>query len=297
MASTARAARPGDLVLVVGAGDVTALAPLVLEALARRPGVTGHERPHDPRQPIHGDARRASRGEPLPGAGAVEPPASLAAGAASCWPRSPLPALLVWVVGWSTLLGVDESGCPGCQAPRRTPSRARRRARRAPRWRASTRMPSPPGFAGAGTVAEVSVRRVLAAHADGRRGAPDRRHRRAEPSRSTGGRGCDGGRVRDRPAAPPGVPVVTATGSEGTIARGAPRRARPARGAPGRTLRSDVSAVTVGSANLVTFTLGSRTVVWGGGERAGPQGRHPHGAAATKAKVIDVSAPDTPVTR
>lgn len=38
VASTARAARPGDLVLVVGAGDVTALAPLVLDALRERDG-------------------------------------------------------------------------------------------------------------------------------------------------------------------------------------------------------------------------------------------------------------------
>jgi len=32
------AARPGDLVLTVGAGDVTRLAPLVLDALAARAG-------------------------------------------------------------------------------------------------------------------------------------------------------------------------------------------------------------------------------------------------------------------
>ncbi len=38
VASTARAARTGDLVLVVGAGDVTALAPLVLDALRERHG-------------------------------------------------------------------------------------------------------------------------------------------------------------------------------------------------------------------------------------------------------------------
>jgi UDP-N-acetylmuramate--alanine ligase len=36
VASTAGAARRGDLVLVVGAGDVTALAPLVLDALRER---------------------------------------------------------------------------------------------------------------------------------------------------------------------------------------------------------------------------------------------------------------------
>ena len=38
VAALADAARPGDLVLTVGAGDVTALAPLVLEALHARTG-------------------------------------------------------------------------------------------------------------------------------------------------------------------------------------------------------------------------------------------------------------------
>ena len=38
VAAVAAAAAPGDLVLVVGAGDVTALAPLVLAALRARSG-------------------------------------------------------------------------------------------------------------------------------------------------------------------------------------------------------------------------------------------------------------------
>ena len=38
MAALVDAARPGDLVLTVGAGDVTALAPLVVEALRDRSG-------------------------------------------------------------------------------------------------------------------------------------------------------------------------------------------------------------------------------------------------------------------
>ena len=38
VAALVDAARPGDLVLTVGAGDVTALAPLVVEALRARSG-------------------------------------------------------------------------------------------------------------------------------------------------------------------------------------------------------------------------------------------------------------------
>ena len=53
----------------------------------------------------------------------------------------------------------------------------------------------------------------------------------------------------------------------------------------------------VSSANLVTFTLGKRTVVWGGGEESVRKVAILEALLPTKAKVIDVSAPDTPVTR
>jgi cell division protein FtsQ len=101
------------------------------------------------------------------------------------------------------------------------------------------------------------------------------------------------GVVRSVPA---GVPVVTATGSEGTsrealLASLALLEALP------DGLAKDVSAVRVSSANLVTFTLGSRTVVWGGGEQSARKVAILTVLLRTKAKVIDVSAPDTPVTR
>ena len=51
------------------------------------------------------------------------------------------------------------------------------------------------------------------------------------------------------------------------------------------------------SADLVTFTLGSRTVVWGSGEESTRKVAILRALLRTKAKVIDVSAPDTPVTR
>ena len=62
-------------------------------------------------------------------------------------------------------------------------------------------------------------------------------------------------------------------------------------------LARQVSAVRVSSANLVTFTLGKRTVVWGGGEESVRKVAILEALLPTKAKVIDVSAPDTPVTR
>ena len=58
-----------------------------------------------------------------------------------------------------------------------------------------------------------------------------------------------------------------------------------------------MSGIKVSSANLITFTLGSRTVVWGGGEDSARKVAILTALLRTKAKVIDVSAPDTPVTR
>ena len=51
------------------------------------------------------------------------------------------------------------------------------------------------------------------------------------------------------------------------------------------------------SANLITFTLGKRSVVWGSGEDSGRKVAILGALLETPAKVIDVSAPDTPVTR
>ena len=62
-------------------------------------------------------------------------------------------------------------------------------------------------------------------------------------------------------------------------------------------IAADVTSLTVSSADLVTFTLGSRTVVWGSGEESVRKVAILQALLRTKAKVIDVSAPDTPVTR
>ena len=62
-------------------------------------------------------------------------------------------------------------------------------------------------------------------------------------------------------------------------------------------LSGKVSGITVSSANLVTFTLGRRTIVWGGGEDSARKVAILSALLRTKATVIDVSAPGTPVTR
>lgn len=101
---------------------------------------------------------------------------------------------------------------------------------------------------------------------------------------------------REVDTAPAGVPLVTAKGSRGTTPE-ALRSALALLEALPEDLAKDVRAVTVSSADLVTFTLGSRTVVWGSGEDSPRKVVILRALLTTKAKVIDVSAPDTPVTR
>ena len=62
-------------------------------------------------------------------------------------------------------------------------------------------------------------------------------------------------------------------------------------------LARTVRDIRIGSASLVTFTTGSTTVVWGG---AGEEKRKVALLRALlpgRPKVVDVSAPHTPVTR
>ena len=51
------------------------------------------------------------------------------------------------------------------------------------------------------------------------------------------------------------------------------------------------------TANLVSFTLGGVDVVWGGADAADRKLRILEALLPTDPAVIDVSAPDTPVTR
>ena len=220
------------------------------------------------------------------------------------WRRALLVALaaavvagLVWVVGWSTWLGVDRvevTGVTGAEA--QAVARLVEVPVGTPLARVDTEV------VGARvrervTVAEVSVRRswpgTLTVEVVPRSAAlvvrnPQGRLEVVDAEGVTFGtvprprpRGC---RWSPRPAT-----------------RAPPRRRCGRRWRCSRRCRSDlsrsVSGIRVSSANLVTFTLGSRTVVWGGGEDSARKVAILTALLRTKAKVIDVSAPDTPVTR
>ena len=97
-------------------------------------------------------------------------------------------------------------------------------------------------------------------------------------------------------AAPKGVPVVIAA-SQAALSRDALAAAvSVVRVLPDR-LQRQVTRVVVSSADLVTLTLGRTEVVWGGIDQ--PERKLTIMAAllAGGPRVIDVSAPDTPVTR
>lgn len=105
------------------------------------------------------------------------------------------------------------------------------------------------------------------------------------------------GLAYDRVSKPPaGIPVVTAASSKGTT-----REALEAALSMVHTLPPDlagqVSAIEVSTANLVTFTLGGVEVVWGGADAADRKLAILRALLPTKPDVIDVSAPETPVTR
>ena len=205
-------------------------------------------------------------------------------------------ALLVWVVGWSTLLGVDEirvSGVSGDEADAVT---------------ALVDVPigTPLARVDTDAVAARVRERVSVAEASVRRSWPrvltvDVVPRTAEiVVRNPQGRlevvDASGVAFGTVAAPPPGVPVVTATGSGGTSQEALLAALSVVQALP-EELSSDVSAMTVTSANLVRFTLGPRTVVWGGRDDAARKVAILMALLRTKADVIDVSAPDTPVTR
>ena len=97
-------------------------------------------------------------------------------------------------------------------------------------------------------------------------------------------------------AAPKGVPTVNAA-SEAALSRDALAAAVSVLKVLPASMQHRVSNVTVSSANLVTLKLGKVSVIWGGVNE--PERKLAAMTALLKSapKVIDVSAPDTPVTR
>ena len=205
-------------------------------------------------------------------------------------------AALVWLFGWSTVLGVrkvEVMGMEGAQAkavaalvqvPDGTPLARVDTGAVAERVRGERR------------VAEVSVRRswpgTLVVDVVARTPAIVVRNPQGQLE-VVDATGVSFAVVKKAPA---GVPVVTALGAQGT-SRGALKAALALLDELPPELASDVSAVRVSSATLITFTLGARTIVWGGGEEAARKVEILRALLATDAKTIDVSAPDTPVTR
>lgn len=124
-----------------------------------------------------------------------------------------------------------------------------------------------------------------------------------------------GVRFRTVSTAPPGVPVVT-PGLDDGVDHGVdqsldhgPGQVTPAGltaairavGALTATTRREVSEITVSAADQVTLTLntkaGRRTVVWGGQGEEQTKSRLVAILATQPGKVIDVSVPNSPVTR
>lgn len=95
---------------------------------------------------------------------------------------------------------------------------------------------------------------------------------------------------------PAGVPVVTAASSKGTTKEALEAALSVIRTLP-VDLADQVSAIQVSTANLVSFTLGEVKVVWGGADAADRKLEILRALLPTKPDVIDVSAPETPVTR
>ena len=204
--------------------------------------------------------------------------------------------LVVWVVGWSPLLGVDDvevSGVTGAE------QRAVAELAAVPVGTPLARVDTDDVAARVRTritVAEVSVRRswpgTLSVDVVARTAAlvvtnPQGRLEVVDPE------GISFAVVR---TAPKGVPVAKATGPKG-MSPGALQSSLALLEALPADIGAKVTSLTVSSADLVTFTLGSRTVVWGSGEASERKVEILQALLRTKAKVIDVSAPDTPVTR
>ncbi len=97
-------------------------------------------------------------------------------------------------------------------------------------------------------------------------------------------------------AVPRGVPLATAQ-SDQALTADALRAALSAMDALPADLRAGASDVVVSSADLVEFRLGKTTVVWGGADDAALKARIVAALLPKRPHQIDVSAPDTPVTR
>lgn len=98
------------------------------------------------------------------------------------------------------------------------------------------------------------------------------------------------------PSVPRGIPLATAQ-TDGALSPEALRAALTVVDALPDGLRSRATNLTVSSADLVEFRLGRIAVVWGGADDSALKARIVAALVPRKPSRIDVSAPETPVTR
>lgn len=106
----------------------------------------------------------------------------------------------------------------------------------------------------------------------------------------------DGVKIRTASRAPKGVPSVRAEEGATVSARGV-AAARSMLDALPAGIRDRVTAVTVDAADHVSFRAGGTTVVWGDDSEPRLKVQVVELLLAKKPKLLDVSAPSTPVTR
>jgi cell division protein FtsQ len=203
---------------------------------------------------------------------------------------------LGWLVGWSPVLGVDEVRVTGVTGAASPPLAERAAVEPGtPLVRVDTDAVADRVRTDI-TVAEASVRRAwpntLVVEVVPREPAVVVRSPRGE-LQVVDIAGVAFGTV---PTAPSGVPVVSAAADSGMTPQ-ALRAALALLDALPSELAGEVTAVSVSSADLVTFRLGPRTVVWGGGEESDRKVAILRALLPITSTVIDVSAPDTPVIR
>lgn len=109
--------------------------------------------------------------------------------------------------------------------------------------------------------------------------------------------GIEGTTIRTVGDPPKGVPTVTTAGGATRVSSHGVRAASGMLQEMPEDLRSDVSQVTVDEADQVSFHLGETEVVWGDESSPDVKVRVIPVLLEREPEVIDVSAPDTPVTK
>ncbi|KRE38337.1 hypothetical protein ASG73_05130 [Janibacter sp. Soil728] len=102
--------------------------------------------------------------------------------------------------------------------------------------------------------------------------------------------------IRTVSSAPSGVPTVSADGEARVSGHGV-RAAQGMLASMPQDLRRKVTGIAVDSADQISFTLGSTQIIWGDAQRPDVKVKVIKILLAKKPEVIDVSAPDTPVTK